>query len=196
MSQIFPTILSQSHKLTTSNREAQFTNQQPPTLFRSPLTPPEMTTIHQRLNQENMHEQESAIERLQSRWSSSSRGIVDRPPLQPLSPQQMSRSLQQSNSKWTSGSGVISDSPPLQPLNHRRSAVGRLQESGSRWSSGSEAACDTASPKVLVRHRTIVQPSNVSAHKHSAAMKNHDLFETTIRACGTGTKLQCAARSA
>lgn len=155
-----------------------------------------MTTIHQRLNQEHVHERESVVERLQSRWSSSSLGIVDRPPLHPLSHQQTSIGLQQSDSKWSSDSRVTSDSPPLQPLSHRGSAVGRLQESGSRWNSGSQAVCDTASPKMLARHRTIVQRSNVSAHEHSGVMKDHDKFETTIRAIGTGTKLQCAARSA
>jgi hypothetical protein len=148
-----------------------------------------MTTIHQR-PQENVHERETAVERLQSRWSSSSPVIVDRRPLQPLSRQQMSRRLQQSNSKWTSGSGVTSDSPPLKPPSRRGSMFGGLQESGSRWSSGSQGTFDAASPKVTE------QPSSVSAHKHSATMKNHDIFKSTTLVCGTGTKLQRAARSA
>jgi hypothetical protein len=162
-----------------------------------------MTSPHQEhLNQENVHARESVVERLQSRWSSSSRVIVDTPPSQPPSLEQMSGSPssgsekeshhedpgaggfqrgsaferpQRSNSKWTSGSEVITDSPPLQPLSRRGgSPVGILQQSGSRWSSGSQAACDTASSQAL----------SVSALKHSAAMKNHDddIFETKIRA--------------
>jgi hypothetical protein len=98
-----------------------------------------MTSLHQRLNQENVHERESAVERLQSRWSSSSRVIVDRPPSHPPTRRQMNRRpssgsvkeshhkdpdtgnsrLRRSNSKWASGSGVITDSPPLQPLSRR-----------------------------------------------------------------------------
>jgi hypothetical protein len=42
----------------------------------------------------------------------------------------------------------------------------------------------------------IVQPSNVSALKHSATMKNHDICGTTIRTGGAGTRLQFSARSA
>jgi hypothetical protein len=135
---------------------------------------PEMTSLHQFLNQENMRERESAVERLHSRWSSSFRIIVDRPPSQPISRRQMSgepsscsvkeshqkdpgrggsaaRRLQRSNSKWTSGSGVFTDSPPLQPLSRRGSADRRLQQSDSRWCSGSQAAFDTASSQALVR---------------------------------------------
>jgi hypothetical protein len=154
-----------------------------------------MTSIHQR-PQENVHERETAVERLQSRWSSSSSVVVDRRPLQPLSRQQLSRRLQQSNSKWTSGSGVMSDSPPLKPPSRRGSIVEGLQESGSRWSSGSQSSFDAASPKVFDQHRMIVQPSNVSSHKYSATMKSHDGFKSTILVCGPGTKLQRAARSA
>jgi hypothetical protein len=182
-----------------------------------------MTSLHQRLDQENVHERESAVEMLQSRWRSSSRVIADRPPSQPPSCRQMSgrpssdsvkeshhkdsytsnSRLQRSNSKWTSGSEVIADSPPLQPLSHRGTAVGRLQQSGSRWSSGSRAAAfETTSSQALAHHRTIVRPSSVSA------MKDHDTFETTIRtfrflnlsrmhlsntASGTGTCLRCTA---
>jgi hypothetical protein len=158
-----------------------------------PPIQPEMTSP-----QENVYLRESAVERLQSRWSSSSRAIVDTPPSQPLNLQRLSGSPssgsvkeshqkdpgagdfrqrsafgrpQGSNSKWTSDSGAITDSPPLQPL------------SGSRWNSGSQAAFDMASSQALVRHRMIVRPSSVSALNHSAAMKNHDndIFETTIR---------------
>jgi hypothetical protein len=112
-----------------------------------------MTSLHQY--------RESAVEKLHSRWSSSSRVVGDRPPSQPLScrpivggpssdsvkeihykDQGVGDALrrgntfrmlqQQSDSKWTIGSGVIIDRPPLQPLSCRGSAVGRLQESDSR----------------------------------------------------------------
>jgi hypothetical protein len=131
-----------------------------PSLKRSPPTPPKMTSLHQRLNQENVHARESAVEGLHSRWSSSSSSqvTVDKLPSQPLSPRQQRQRgsacgrLQRSDSKWTTGSGVIADSSPLQPLSRRRSAVGRLEQSGSRWSSGSQAAFDTAASQALVRH--------------------------------------------
>jgi hypothetical protein len=155
-----------------------------------------MTSIHQR-PQANVHERETAVERLQSRWSSSSPVIVDRQPLQPLSRQQLSRRLQQSNSKWTSGSGVICDSPPSKPPSRRGSIVEGLQDSGSRWSSGSQSSFDSASPEVTDQHRMIAQPSNVSTHKHSSTtMKNHGAFKSTIMVCGPGAHLQRAARSA
>ncbi len=112
----------------------QFTNQ----VLRSSRTPSEMYSLHQLLDQENVLARESAVERLQSRWNSSSRVIVDKPPSQPLSRKQTNGSssngsLKEShhkgpfaNSKWTSGSGVVADSPPLQPLSRRGSSVRRL----------------------------------------------------------------------
>jgi hypothetical protein len=129
-----------------------------------------MTSLHQRINQENVRERESevAVEGLHSRWSSSCRGVVDTPPSQPLSRRQMSggpssgsvieshkdpgvcdahrrgsvvERLQPSDLKWTSGSGVTADRPPLQPLSRRGSTVRKLhQQIDSRWSSGSRAA--------------------------------------------------------
>jgi hypothetical protein len=118
-----------------------------------------MTSLHQHINQENVREQEGVVERLLSRWSSSSRVITDRPPSQPLSCRQMSggpsggsvkeshkdpgmgdaphrrqsavERPQPSESKWTSGSGIIADRPPVQPLSPRRIAVGKLQQSDS-----------------------------------------------------------------
>jgi hypothetical protein len=123
-------------------------------VLRSPPTPPEMTSLYQRINQEHVHvhEQERAVEEFHSRWSpsSGSQVIVDRLPSQPLSHRHSRRGsasgrLQRINSKWTSGSGVVADSPPLQPLSRRRSDLGRLELSGTRWSSGSQASCDTVS---------------------------------------------------
>jgi hypothetical protein len=124
-----------------------------------------MTSLHQIPDEVHLHEQERhAQEGAVSRWSSKkTRFIVDR--------------------------------PPSQPLSRRRRAVGSRQEGCSRWSSGSKAAFDTASPYVVARHRMITRPStctSVSALKHSATMKNHDVFETTIRTGGTGT-LDCSA---
>jgi hypothetical protein len=45
---------------------------------------------NRRVNQDNSYGQESAAGRLHSRWSSSSRVIVDRPPSHPFSCRQMS----------------------------------------------------------------------------------------------------------
>jgi hypothetical protein len=159
-----------------------------------------MNTIHQCVNQDNVHERESTVERLQSRWNSGSR-VVDKPPSQPLNLRQMSRRkpcrgsvkksyryhkdlvmghsrrenevgrLRQSNSKWTSSSGVITDSPPLQPLSRRESAVGKLQK---------DASFDTASSQALIPHRMIERPSRVSVLKHSGTMKHYDMFEDAI----------------
>jgi hypothetical protein len=93
--------------------------------------------------QENVHARETQVEKFHhSRWISSFRVIVDRPPSQPLSRRQVSGGpnsgsvkeshqdtgagakvrqnafvrLQQSPSKWTICSGVGTDRPPLQPL--------------------------------------------------------------------------------
>jgi hypothetical protein len=107
-----------------------------------------MTSLHQSINQENGHEQESApVERLQSRWSASSRVIIDRPPSHPPVRRRMSGRPRndsvnesrhsddthstdnsrrgRSDSKWDSSSGIIADSPPLQPLSlsHRGSEI-------------------------------------------------------------------------
>jgi hypothetical protein len=152
-------------------------------------------SLQQQINEDNVHERESATERLQSRWISSSRVIADKPPSQPLSPRRVSRrpsicssissasisSAEESqwiNSKWTSGSGgVITDSPPSQPRSH-----GRLEQSGSRWNSGSHSQADfgTASSQAPGCHRTIFQPSTISALEHSAPMKKQDSFESTF----------------
>ena len=112
--------------------------------MRSPATPPVITSLHTLLNEEIVHETESEVERLHSRWSSSFRVIVDRPPSEPLSRRKMSgrpssvsvdesqqdvgvgdahrrgyalERLRQSDSKWTVGSRRVStDRPPLQPF--------------------------------------------------------------------------------
>jgi hypothetical protein len=186
-----------------------------------------MTSLHQCHNQENALAEESAVERLHSSLSSSSRVIVDRPPSQPLSRRTTCRGpksdlveeshkdpemggvhqrgytferlQQQSDSKWTSGSGGIKDRPPLQPLSHRGSYV-QMMQSDSRWSSGSRAICDTALSLALTGHRMLVGPSSVSSLEHSVQTKYQEIFETSITALCTagltGTGLQCAARSA
>jgi hypothetical protein len=96
-------------------------------------------SLHQHLNQENVHEREGAVEAVRSRWNSSCRAIFDRPPSHPSTRRQMggrpsSGSVEESHlkdphtanyrrgrsdPKWNSGSGVIIDSPPLQPLSRR-----------------------------------------------------------------------------
>ncbi len=181
-----------------------------------------MTSLRQRLSQENVHEPESAVkQRLHSRWSSSSPITVDRPPLQPLSRRHRmsggpssggsvneshkdpsvgdahrrgnaSKSLHQNHSRWASGSGVITDSPPLQPLSRRGRDVGRIQQSDSRWSPGSRATSDTALSRALARHRMLVGPSNVSDLKHSVERRNQDLFQGTIKRLVTSPLLEMA----
>jgi hypothetical protein len=110
----------------------------PPIYYSDHRTDPSnMTSLHQCLNQENVHEREGAVERLQSRWSSSCRAIVDKPPSptrRQLGGRPSSGSLKESHDKdadtgysqrgrsdpkWDSSSAVITDSPPLQPLSHR-----------------------------------------------------------------------------
>jgi hypothetical protein len=101
-----------------------------------------MTSLHQRLNQENVHARESAVEGLHSRWSSSTQVVVDRLPSQPLSPRrqrQRGGRLQGSDSKWTSGSGVITDSPPMKPRCRRENAVEGIH---SRWRSSTQVVAD------------------------------------------------------
>jgi hypothetical protein len=140
-----------------------------------------MTSLCQRLSQENAHERESAVkQRLHSRWSSSSRVTVDRPPSQPLSRRQRisggpnsggsvkeshkdpgvgdahrrgnaSKRLHQNHSRWASGSEVINDRPPFPPPRCRGTAVGRLQKSDSTCSSGSRATFDATSLQALAR---------------------------------------------
>jgi hypothetical protein len=93
---------------------------------------------HRHLNPKNSHGRGSApATRLHSRWNSSSRAIVDKPPSQPLSCRQLSRGtsstvsvkesqhhkdpnttevrrLQHSDSMWTSGgAGITNERPPL-----------------------------------------------------------------------------------
>jgi hypothetical protein len=167
-----------------------------------------MTSLHQCLYQENALAEESAVEGLHSRLSSSSRVVVDRPPSQPLSRRTMyegpsrdsaneshedpqmgdghrrgntfERLQQQSDSKWTSGSGGITDRSPLQPLSRRGPYVQMIQQSYSRWSSGSRAICDTALSQALTGHRILGGPSSVSSLEHSVETKNQEIFETLI----------------
>jgi hypothetical protein len=126
-------------------------------VLRSPHILTKMSSLYQNINQEAVHEQESAVEGIHSRWNSSSQVIVDRLPSQPLSRREFRREaatggLQGSNSNWTYDSGVIVDSLPSLPVSCRRSAVGELLQGSSRWSSGSLAAFDTGSSRALIRH--------------------------------------------
>jgi hypothetical protein len=111
-----------------------------------------------------VHERESAVQGIHSRWSSrSSQVIVDRLPSQPLYHHQSRQGnaagrLQRSDSMWSSGSGVITDSPPSQPLSchqsQRACAVGRLQQNNSMWSSGSGVISDSPPSQPLCRHQS------------------------------------------
>jgi hypothetical protein len=167
-----------------------------------------MTSLyqHQQISHNDMLERESAVERLQSRWISSSRIIVDKPP---SSPRRMSRRQSSSplkdiehkdlftNSKWTSGSpGVITDCPPSPP-SHRGADVRSLDQSGSRWNSGSQADFGTAATQALGCHRTTAQPSSTSAHKHSDVLKKEHSFETSFCSLNPPRTLRCTtSRSA
>lgn len=96
-----------------------------------------MTSLRQHLNQVNMHERERAVERLQSRWGSSSRVIVDRPPSQPLSRLEVSANPRISSVKESL------HRKDLDTGNSRhKSAVGRFQRMISKWTSG----CDSPRP--------------------------------------------------
>jgi hypothetical protein len=149
-------LITQSHQTDHRVISLQFTDP----VLRSTPTPPDMTSLHQCLNHQHVYDaREIAVEKLQSRWSSSPRVIVDTPPSQPLSRQQTSGNpstgsvkeshntdpctgndrrqspfgrLQRNNSKWTSSYGVIADSPPLQPCSHRGSAAARRRQLSAR----------------------------------------------------------------
>jgi hypothetical protein len=176
-----------------------------------------MTSLHQPINQESIHQREGAVERLHSRWSSSSRGGPSHIDLAVDDAHRRGGAverLQPSDLKWASGSKLIADRPPSQPRSRRGSAVRKLQQSDSRWNSGSRGATfDTTSPQAHAPYnKMLLEPSNVSALEHSVEMKKHHIFETTIRAhCilnlpgnpqsivasdNTGPGLQCVARSA
>jgi hypothetical protein len=124
--------------------------------------------LHNHLNHEKSHERGSApAASLYSRWSSSARITVDRPPSQPLSSCQMSRgssnvSVKEGHDEYR---GERSDSKSLSRLG---STVGRLQDSDSRWSSSYRVALfDTAPSAPLARRRMIAEPSITSAVKES-----------------------------
>jgi hypothetical protein len=106
----------------------------------------EHSYLHRHLNQENSHEQETvpAVTRLHSRWSSSSRDVVDKPPSQPLSCRRMSRGRPS-----TSRAGTTTVRPPLL----RGKAFRRLLHGACRWTSSSRSALDrvpTLAPRLLL----------------------------------------------
>jgi hypothetical protein len=156
---------------------------------RSPRTPPEMTTMHQRFNQDNVQAQESTIERLQSRWNSGSRVIVDKPPSQPFNLRQMSRRPCRGSVKKS----YRYHKDLVMGHSRRENTVARLQQSNSNWASSSGVITD--SPPL--------RPSRVSALKHSGAMKHYDIFEDakcilsmsrmqlSHTTSGTGTRINC-----
>jgi hypothetical protein len=97
--------------------------------------------LHRHLNRENSHKQETvpAVTRLQSRWSSSSRDIVDTPPSQP------SRGRPSTSRAGT----TTTVRPPLL----RGKAFRRLLHGACRWTSSSRSALDrvpTLAPRLLL----------------------------------------------
>jgi hypothetical protein len=121
-----------------------------------------MTSLHQSFDQDNGHEGECAVERLQSRWSSrsrsSSRSIVDRPPSHPLTnPQMDGRPISAS---------VLKESHQYKDIDTRNSRrgspVGRLQRSNSKWGSGSVVINDSPPLQPLrFLGREILEPTVV-----------------------------------
>lgn len=86
-----------------------------------------MTSLpHQRLNQEHVHERNSAGEKVKSRWSPSSQIVVDKPPSQPPSRQGVSESPSSGFAKKNHH-----EDPGTSGNSRRISAVGRLQGSNS-----------------------------------------------------------------
>jgi hypothetical protein len=142
-----------------------------------------MNSLRQNINEEPVNEQESAVEGIHSRWSSSSQVIVDRLPSQPLSRHQSqqgsaTKSLQGSNSKWTSGSEVIVDRLPSQPLSRhqsrRGSASGRLQRSVSKQTSGSGVIIDSSTLQSLSRRRSAVGRLELCGSRWSSGSQASD----------------------
>jgi hypothetical protein len=81
---------------------------------------PEMGDIHRRENTFEQHQQQS-----NSKWTSGSGLITDRPPLQPLSRRgrDVGR-IQQSDSRWSPGSRATSDTALSRALARHRMLVG------------------------------------------------------------------------
>jgi hypothetical protein len=185
-------VLTQSNLMTNRDRKASILIRSQ-VLGSSAQTTPEMTSPqHQHLDQE------SADERLPSRWSSSSRVIVDAPPSQPVRRQEMGESPACSGSvKQTS---QHKDNLGTTRNLRRESAFGSLQRSNSRWTS--RVITDSPPLQPLSRRGGSPAPVGIiqqsgsrwssgsqatifhTARKHSAVMKNHDndiIFEATIR---------------
>jgi hypothetical protein len=139
-----------------------------------------MTSLHQQINEGNVHERESAARRLQSRWIPSSRVVFDRPPSQPLSPRHMSR-------RTRSGSvQEIQHKEPMfrRPRSHsvdesqhngpgtgdsqRGSADGEFQCSKSKWTSGSGAISDTPPSKPISHRGAAVESLELSGSRLNA----------------------------
>jgi hypothetical protein len=100
-------------------------------VLNSPQLPRKMTSLHQRLNQENEYEQESAVEMLHSRWSSSSQTFVDKPPSQPLSLRQISERPSNSPVKESY------QTDPDTGNSRRGNATGKLRRLNSKLTSSS-----------------------------------------------------------
>jgi hypothetical protein len=156
--------------------------------------------LHREYSRERKH---APAEKLHSRWSSSARVMVDKPPSQPLSYRRQMLvgggsgrrvspvkkggeirkrpRLQRSDSMWTSGgAGTTKDRPPLQPFRagSTRTIGARLQRSGSsRWSSSSRAAADTPPSNALARRDPVIveESSSVSAALLQQPKRHHSI---------------------
>jgi hypothetical protein len=137
-----------------------------------------MASLHQRPNQENVHERESACERHQSRWSTNTRVIVDGPPSQPLSRQQSSRSVKESHHK-DPGTGIA----------RHVSATGRLQGSNPKWSSSSGVIIDTPPSQPLSSYGVPLLGSSPTVHHYNRSDAEEALSVGSIRVVRDGVRV-------
>jgi hypothetical protein len=171
-----------------------------------------MTSLHQPLNQENAHEQrESAVQRLDLRWSSSSssssRVAVDRAPSQPMRRRPMSGGPSSDSVKESRTDPCVADAPPRRRENESE----RLQQSDdSRSASASGVTTDrppfqpltcpgsapvgrlqqsdsrwssgSAATSFAGTAFQALAPLRTLAGPSSAEMTTHDALITTIRA--------------
>jgi hypothetical protein len=138
-------------------------------LLAKSLNSTEMTTLHQCLDQE------SAVESLHSRWSSSSQVIADRPPSQPLSRRSSVQRIQKSDSRWSPGSQTTMDTALSLALARHRILVGPSNVSALKYS-------------VKMKN----QETTIKALFTSTYMGK----PRSLMASATATELHCAARSA
>jgi hypothetical protein len=131
----------------------------------------------------NAHWLGDAFERLpqqsDSKWTSSSGAITDRPPLQPLSRRESSlQRIQQRGSRWSSGSRAIFDTALSQAF------AGHRMLAGPSIVSALEHSLETKNQEICETTITAIFTSTLLGKQQS------------LVANAAGTGLHCAARSA